>query len=45
MKDVLSVLPGIIQEFDRNVFNAHDEVILQCMVRGVETILIVGRPN
>ena len=32
IKDVLSVLPGIIEEFDRNVFNAHDEVILQCMV-------------
>jgi len=32
IKDLLSVLPGIIQEFDRNVFNAHDEVILQCMV-------------
>ena len=32
IKDLLSALPGIIQEFDRNIFNAHDEAILQCMV-------------
>ena len=32
IKDLLSVLPGIIQEFDRNIFSANDEAILQCMV-------------
>ena len=31
LKDLLSVLPGLIEEFDRNLVNTHDEDILQCM--------------
>ena len=35
LKNLLSVFPGLIEEFDRNLFNTHDEVILQCMERRV----------
>ena len=35
LTDLLSVLPGLIKEFDLNRFNTHDEVILQCMERRV----------